>query len=468
MISNYIKTIKRKKLWIILLLLIISGCSSTKDKYEKELPGLPTDWSSSYQSFKNIDGWVETFNDKELINIINEAIENNRNLRVASNRLDIARASSRASIAPLLPSINASLSKNQISRTVETDDDIQRLYSYKDSLGVQLNWEADVWGRLSRKSRSSFKESEAAEADYEFVKLSIAGLTAQSWYLFSEAKLQKDLAERNLETRSSTLKRVESRYKKGITQSRDLRLARSQVESTRAELINRQQILFETARTLEVIIGRYPNASIIPGGLPNLPSNPDIGSPSERLPLRPDIRALEAQIESAGLELTSTRLAFLPRLSLSAQWNTLDDNWSDALDPKRLAGSIIGSLTQNIFQGGKRVANSQIRKSQLEIILENYSQALLEAAQEAENAIAAEETLTKREEAINKSFKESKAAEELTLEQYNRGLSTIFELLDSQSRRLNAESLLINAKRLRLTNRIKMYMAIATPAFGNK
>ena len=58
-------------------------------------------------------------------------------------------------------------------------------------------------------------------------------------------------------------------------------------------------------------------------------------------------------------------------------------------------------------------------------------------------------------------------AEELTLDQYNRGLSTIFELLDAQSRRLNSESLLINAKRLRLTNRIKMYMAIATPVYGN-
>ena len=102
----------------------------------------------------------------------------------------------------------------------------------------------------------------------------------------------------------------------------------------------------------------------------------------------------------------------------------------------------------------------------MEAMLENYAQSLLEAAQEAENAIAAESALTRREIAINKAFKESKAAEELTLEQYNRGLSTIFELLDSQSRRLNAESLLINAKRLRLTNRIKMYMAIATPVFG--
>ena len=228
----------------------------------------------------------------------------------------------------------------------------------------------------------------------------------------------------------------------------------------------KQQIFNETARTLEVIIGRYPDANIVPGDLPLIPQNPDIGTPEERLPLRPDIRSLEAQIESAGLQLTSTRLAFLPSVSLNAQWNTLEDNLSDALEPDRLAGSIVASITQSIFQGGRRIANSKIKKAQLEAILETYAQALLAAAQEAENAIAAEETLTKREIAISKAFEESKAAEELTLDQYNKGLSTIFELLNAQSRRLNSESLLINAKRLRLTNRIKMYMAIATPVYG--
>jgi len=456
-----------KKFYFIFFILFLFGCSSTIEKYEGDLPSLPSDWSSSYQSMKEIDGWAETFNDKELLKLISEALDNNKDLRIASNRLDIARASSRASIAPLLPTIGTSVSKIQSSVIVDSQNNSERLYSYQDSLGVQLNWEIDIWGKLSRQSRSSFKDLESIEADLEFARLSIAGLTAQSWYLFSEAKLQKDLAERNLDTRISTLKRVENRYIKGIAQSRDLRLARSEVESTRADLINKQQVLNETARILEVIIGRYPEANIVPGGLPLIPQNPDIGSPAERLPLRPDIRSLEARIESAGLELTSTRLAFLPSVSLNAQWNTLEDNWSDALEPDRLAGSIIGSITQSIFQGGRRIANSKIKKAQLESILETYAQALLTAAQEAEDAIAAEETLTKREIAINKAFEESKAAEELTLDQYNKGLSTIFELLDAQSRRLNSESLLINAKRLRLTNRIKMYMAIATPVYGN-
>ena len=465
--NNKYDNSSKKKFLFIFFILLLAGCSTTKEKYENELPTLPSDWSSSYQSMKEIDGWAETFNDKELLKLISEALENNKDLRIASNRLEIARASARASIAPLLPSIGTNISRTQSSVIIDNQNNSERLYAYQDSLGVQLNWELDIWGKLSSQSRSSFKDLESFEADLEFARLSIAGLTAQSWYIFSEAKLQKDLAERNLETRISTLKKVENRYIRGVAQSRDLRLARSEVESTRADLINKQQILNETARTIEVIIGRYPEATIVPGDLPSIPQNPNIGTPAERLPLRPDIRSLEAKIESAGLQLTSTRLAFLPNISLNAQWNTLEDDWSDALDPDRLAGSIIGSITQNIFQGGRKIANSKIKKAQLESILETYAQALLFAAQEAEDAIAAEETLTKREIAINKAFEESKAAEELTLDQYNRGLSTIFELLDAQSRRLTSESLLINAKRLRLTNRIKMYLAIATPVYGN-
>ena len=232
-----------KKFLFIFFILLLTSCSSTKEKYDRELPSLPSDWSSSYKSMKEIDGWAETFNDEELLKLISEALENNKDLKIASNRLDIARASARASIAPLLPTIGTNLSRIQSSVIIDNKNNPERLFAYQDSLGVQLNWELDIWGKLSTQSRSSFKELESIQADLEFARLSIAGLTAQSWYLFSEAKLQKDLAERNLETRISTLKKVENRYIKGVAQSRDLRLARSEVESTRADLINKQQIL---------------------------------------------------------------------------------------------------------------------------------------------------------------------------------------------------------------------------------
>ena len=456
---------KNLKILIISISLIATGCASNKNQSLKELPELPSDWATPYDGKNEVRGWIESFNDETLPQLINEALLNNRDLRLAAANVKIAKANAGASLAPILPSISIGASKNQISSISEINGNVDRNFTYRESLVAQLNWEIDVWGRLSTQSRAAYMDVKSVFADYESARLSIAGLTAQAWYLFSEAKLQTDLAERNLQTRISTLKKVENRYQKGIAQSRDLRLSRSEAESRKAELILRKQTLKEAARNLEIIIGRYPSASILPNDLPNLPPGPEIGTPNYVLSNRPDIVSAEAQLEAAGLEVTATRLAFLPSLSLTAQWSTLERNWSDAFDPDRLAGSIIGSLTQSIFQGGRRIAQTQVSEQQMKIVLENYAKTLLNAAKEVEDSLYSEEILLERESALSNAFNEAKAAEKLTFDQYNKGIATIFELLDAQSRRLSSESLLINSRLLRITNRIKLHLAISSPLF---
>ena len=456
---------KNLKILIISISLIATGCASNKNQSLKELPELPSDWATPYDGKNEVRGWIESFNDETLPQLINEALLNNRDLRLAAANVKIAKANAGASLAPILPSISIGASKNQISSISDINGNVDRNFTYRESLVAQLNWEIDVWGRLSTQSRAAYMNVKSVFADYESARLSIAGLTAQAWYLFSEAKLQTDLAERNLQTRISTLKKVENRYQKGIAQSRDLRLSRSEAESRKAELILRKQTLKEAARNLEIIIGRYPSASILPNDLPNLPPGPEIGTPNYVLSNRPDIVSAEAQLEAAGLEVTATRLAFLPSLSLTAQWSTLERNWSDAFDPDRLAGSIIGSLTQSIFQGGRRIAQTQVSEQQMKIVLENYAKTLLNAAKEVEDSLYSEEILLERESALSNAFNEAKAAEKLTFDQYNKGIATIFELLDAQSRRLSSESLLINSRLLRITNRIKLHLAISSPLF---
>jgi outer membrane protein TolC len=101
----------------------------------------------------------------------------------------------------------------------------------------------------------------------------------------------------------------------------------------------------------------------------------------------------------------------------------------------------------------------------MKIILENYAKTLLNAAKEVEDSLYSEEILFEREKALSNSFNEAKAAEKLTFDQYNKGIATIFELLDAQSRRLSSESLLINSRLLRITNRIKLHLAISSPLF---
>ena len=237
------------------------------------------------------------------------------------------------------------------------------------------------------------------------------------------------------------------------------------MSKVRLELLNREKAMSEAARNLEIIIGRYPSANTSPKVLPELPPKPSIGSPEDVLKNRPDIISSEIQLEQAGLEVTAARLAFLPSLNITAQWSTSERDWSDAFDPDRLAGNIIGSLTQSIFQGGTRIAQSKVTESQMRIILNQYAKTLLGAAREIEDAMFAENILLERENALSNAFKEAKAAEDLTIDQYNKGVATIFELLDAQSRSLNAESLLINSHLLRITNRIKLHLAISSPLF---
>ena len=355
---------------VIAITLFINGCSSNQKKYLKKLPDIPSNWSSIYEGNDNSNGWVSEFKDETLYGLIKEALENNKDLGIAYENIKIARARAGASLAPLLPAINIGAAKSQISTTIQNPNgEVERIYNYRDSLTTQLNWEIDIWGRLSTRSRASYLNAKSVYNDYEAAKLSIVGLTAQAWYLFCESKLQTDLAERNLQTRLSTLKRVESRYQKGIAQSRDLRLARSEVESRKAELLNRKKALSEASRNLEIIIGRYPSSSISADILPGLPPKPILGSPEDVLKNRPDIISSEIQLEQAGLEVTAARLAFLPSLNITAQWSTSERDWSDAFDPDRLAGNIIASLTQSIFQGGTRIAQSKITESQMKIIL---------------------------------------------------------------------------------------------------
>lgn len=465
---EHISKMLNKKVYITLIVfaIFLSGCSSNQKKYLQQLPDVPENWSTLYSGDSNSRGWINEFNDKTLFGLVREALENNKDLGVAFENVKIARARARASLAPLLPSISIGAAKSQISSTIKnSNNDIERVYNYRESLLTQLNWEIDIWGRLSTRSRASYLNAKAIYNDYDAAKLSIVGLTAQAWYLFCESKLQADLAQRNLDTRLRTLERVENRYQKGIVQSRDLRLARSEVESRRADLLNRNKALSEAARNLEIIIGRYPSSSISAANLPILPPKPLLGSPENVLKNRPDIKSSEIQLEQAGLEVTAARLAFLPSLNITAQWSTSEKDWSDAFDPDRLAGNIIANLTQSIFQGGTRIAQSKITESQMKIILNQYSKTLLNAAREIEDAVFAENILQEREKALSNAFKEAKAAEELTLDQYNKGVSTIFELLDAQSRRLNAESLLINSSLLRITNRIKLHLAISSPLF---
>ena len=461
--------------------LAVSSCSTIDTELvQAELPTEPAAWSAdSNVAGAPTDDWVTAFDDPALTAIVTEALARNNDLRAAAANLTQARARARISRADLLPTLGANFSASRNAIVIDPTSAAQagasgggtgggapvdadkRLWINNYSLGGQLSWEIDVWGRLLDETRASYKDAAAAYADLAGAELSIAARTTQAWFSLIEARQQRELAERDVKARDSNLRVTDRRYERGVASSLDVRLSRSALGSSRANLALRQRLENEASRSLEVLLGRYPAAELAASdALPVLPGLDGAGAPGDILSRRPDLVAAEARMNAAGLRSRAARKQLLPQFTLSSQVNTSGPQLADLFDATRLAGNLIGGVFQPIFQGGRLKYNSKRARAEAEASVYGYVQTVLSAYEEAENAIAAEALLAAREDALRLAFEEAAAAEELTERRYSSGAATIFNLLDAQTRRISAESQYIQAKQQRVSNRVQLYLAI--------
>jgi NodT family efflux transporter outer membrane factor (OMF) lipoprotein len=504
---------------VSLIALLAAGCASVdKELLDAQLPEPPSQWAADDVADPPVGDWLAPFQDQSLYTLVNEAMAHNNDLRAASANLEAARQIAKIERADLLPTLNASgnASRNAIVSDpslaaqagganvargtsakdlerqfgVDADGDgrldgldlfiglpsdnnpgqdgiaesplpNRRFYINNYQIGAQIQWEIDLWGRLTDETRAAYKDAAASFSDFHAAQLSVAGAVTQSWFGLIEARQQRELAQRDVTARERNLAVTERRYERGVASSLDVRLSRSALGSSQANLALRQRLEKEAARRLEVLLGRYPAAELeAAAALPELPPLSGAGAPGDILARRPDRVAAEARMTANGLRARAARKQFLPRLTLSANISTSGPDLSDLIDPERLAGNIAAGLFQPLFQGGRIRANAKRQKAVAEASLLTYAQTALRAYEEAENAIAAENYLAASEAALKLAYEEAAAAEDLTERRYSSGTATIFDLLNAQTRRISSESSYIQAQQQRVANRVALYLAI--------
>ena len=401
--------------------------------------------------------WVESFGDESLITLVDKAREDNPSLIRAMSQLDRALAQKNISRADLYPSLGASAS---IRRSEGGTGFNAGTTSY--NIGLSSSWEVDVINRIRDQIDSDGYAVEASAADLAALELSVISRLATNWFDAIEAGLLVDLSSDDIATQERSLRLTQRRFESGLTGSSDVRLARSAIANAQAVEQSRLQQRDATLRSVQVIVRDYPDANIeLPDDLPPLPEFTGAGTPEQMLANRPDIIAAEKRIRQAGLDVDLARKALYPRLSFDATAGDQSLNsLGDVLDLKSLAYSLTESLTAPIFQGGRLKAQVEAQKAQLAVQVESYVETVLTAYQEVENALDAEERLAAREAALRISRDEAVMAEERLEVRYTEGLATILQLLDSQSRRLNAEGQLISARSERLANRVRLHVAL--------
>ena len=409
--------------------------------------------------------WWEDFGQAELNAAIQAALRRNYDLRAAAARVEQAQAQAKIAGADLQPQVQVGLGaarrkQNFIGFPILGDGVPS---STSTNLGVSLDvaWEIDLWSRISARASAALADYQLSAADFRGARLSIAGQTAKAWFTTAGAYQQVRLSEQTVDSFRSSTEQVRQRFLSGIRPPLDLRLSLANLAGAEALLELRREQLDRSLRQLEVLLGRYPGRNVITAEqFPDTPAEVPAGLPSELIARRPDLAAAERRLAAADQRWLAARRDLYPRLSLTASGGTATRALVDLVDGNFGVWSLVGSLVQPIFQGGRLRANVERAQGVTNEAVATYAGTVLRAYAEVESTLAAEKTLAERQRYLIDAAQQSRAAERLAADRYRRGLSDYITVLESQRRALNAESELIDARRVRLENRVDLYLAL--------
>jgi multidrug efflux system outer membrane protein len=269
------------------------------------------------------------------------------------------------------------------------------------------------------------------------------------------------LAQRTVASFGRSRAAIEERYRGGLVTALDVRLARENEATARANLAQRRREQDAAARSLEVVLGRYPAAGLRPPAtLPGIAHPVPAGLPATLLDRRPDLVAAGLRLDAAGARARGARKNRLPSLSLTTSGGTASEHLKDLLDWDRLVWSLVSGLTQPLFAGGRLSAEAALARAQDSEALADYAREALTAFREVEAALAAEGHYTDQAAALEVAAAESGRAADLAQERYTEGLIDIVTLLEAQRRAFTAESARLRTARERLANRVDLYLAL--------
>lgn len=429
----------------------LSGClalASPREGMARELVATPESYSALYyvREEPSIDGWLLGFGDATLIELVYEAIERNYDLyRAAAVREQAiaAIALSRSRLVPRLDGVGL----------VEWEEDTKR---YEELLAITpaVSWEVDLWGRLRAGMLASAHDAEAATLEYAFLRQSIAALVAETWFTAIAARKQVAISLELVQSEEATAKATASRVEAGAGVPLDHDFAQANLAFARAELAQREAEYFQVIRTLELLLGRYPNAALeATAEFPEMPELPGVGIPLELLERRPDLVAAEARVAAAFYRREASRLARLPQLRLFAAGGV-------QVSPAEGIWTLAADIFAPLFTGGEITAQIDIATAQQRASMAEYVQQALSAFREVENALSNHRYLEQRERDLLKALRRLSSANATAEARYEAGVLTIFDLNQVRQNYYRAQSQLVSVQLDLLRQRILLHLAL--------
>lgn len=460
----------------IISIICLASCTASKDKtLNLEQKIIPTEWHTELKHFDS-DGnetyWANAFNIPALTQVLKLAHANNPELHSMLERVIAQGEDATIAGAHISPIANANLSGTRSKRNLigfNFPNSEMSFTSDSFNAGINISWELDIWGKIKDYKKSAEKRFEASTSDYKAARESLNGQIAKTWFSLLENKFQIELIKSTTQTYAENQNFINDRYRRGLATALEQKLADASLSLSRANLAQRQKNKEILSRSLQKLIGGYPNGNFDLNSSMNLPelSLPPLPpTPSAVVEARHDLTSARLQIQATGFNLGIAKKSLLPSFSLTGGPGSRSDNFEDLIDQKFRVWDISSSVSQPLFQGGKLRAGIRKAESLKRSALSNYKSLAINAFSEVENTLSAENYLADEEKNLKDSYIALSKAAELTWERYQRGLEGIFNTLETRRRAFEAESRFLSLKKERIFNRINLYLAIGMNAIS--
>jgi multidrug efflux system outer membrane protein len=410
--------------------------------------------------------WFELFRDDTLTQLVNTALKENFDVRIAAERVLQARAALGITRSEQFPTVGASadLIASRASRRgpgagIPEGADADTSYM---QAGFSLGWELDVWGRLRRLTEAARAQYLATEEARHGVITTLVADVSQTYLTLRALDLELDIARRTRDIANDSLKLTEARRASGVASGLDVRQAEQLLYTATGQIAGIERDIAQAENALSLLLARAPGD--IPRGRPleafQSPPSVPAGLPSALLERRPDIRQAEQQLIAANAQIGAAKAEYFPRISLTGFFGVQSRALASLLSgPAALANIGLGA-TVPIFNAGRTRSNVELTEAVQRELVVSYQRTIYAALRDVADALASHTKTREQRTEQERLVQALDQSARLARQRYEGGLDSYLPVLDAQRNLFQGELELARLRELELGSIVQLYRAL--------
>ncbi|MCL6246474.1 MULTISPECIES: multidrug efflux RND transporter AdeIJK outer membrane channel subunit AdeK [Acinetobacter] len=441
------------------LALALAACQSMRGPEPVVQTNIPESYTASASGTSVAEqGYKDFFADQRLVQVLDLALANNRDLRTAALNIERAQQQYQITANGQLPTIGASGSVLR-QDTLNTQKPVT---SYNVGLGVTA-YELDFWGRVRSLKDNALDSYLATASARDATQIALVGQVAQAWLNYAYANSNLKLADQTLKAQLESYNLNKKRFDVGIDSEVPVRQAQISVETARNDVANYKTQIAQAQNLLNLLVGQQVPANLLPNQRVNrITSTNTIGSgiPSDLLNNRPDVRAAEYKLSAAGANIGAAKARLFPTISLTGSAGYASTDLGDLFKSGNFVWSAGPSLDIPIFDWGTRQANIKVSETDQKIALSDYEKSVQSAFREVNDALAVRQNIGDRIAAQRRLVDATNTTYKLSNARFRAGIDSYLTVLDAQRASYAAEQGLLLLEQANLNNQVELYKTL--------